>query len=155
MPSLPSFWRQNNKVSHFSISTGKVRKGEELLGMKEDPVSDYLRDLTYRLNVTGLTQACWELSDVQIQKNSWTVDRKLLGRIQGEYNSCLCVHQRVGKGVSQTYLCLKLFHFCFKGLGSDTPIFQRHRFLVSGLERWAPRLVLPYLMEHSPAALWA
>lgn len=58
------------------------------------------------------------------------------------------------KGVSQTHLCLKSFHFFFKALGSDTPIFQSHRFLVSVLVRQAPRLVLPYLMEHRPVALW-
>lgn len=59
-----------------------------------------------------------------------------------------------GKWVSQIYLGLRLFHFCFKGLGSDILIFQSRKFLVSVLERRGPCLVLPHLMEHSPVALW-
>lgn len=46
-------------------------------------------------NMTGFNQACQELSDVQIQKDSWIVDCELMGRTKSGNNSWFGAHQRI------------------------------------------------------------
>lgn len=90
-----SAWRRTATVPQ-ALRLSRLWKGEELRAAQEDQGLHEREISSHPWDGMGCTQACWEPSDLQIQKDGWVVDPKLTGNIKCGYSSWVRAPQRVG-----------------------------------------------------------